>query len=173
MTAIRQSRALTLAQQLVNLRASPLTTGVGGIARGRLTWRFEARPSPISRSYDIRLAYAGAASPEVFVEEPDLVALAAGRALPHVYSERPARLCLYLPGTGEWGAHMLLDRTVAPWAVLWLWYFEDWLATGEWRGGGVHPSDAGGGSDDRRRRRRSAARRCTIHARTRRGTGNA
>ncbi|AIQ89412.1 protein of unassigned function [Methylobacterium oryzae CBMB20] len=35
---------------------------------------------------------------------------------------------------------MLLGRTIVPWAILWLWFFEDWLATGEWRGGGVHVS---------------------------------
>jgi hypothetical protein len=26
-----------------------------------------------------------------------------------------------------------------PWAAIWLFYFEEWLASGEWKGGGEHP----------------------------------
>lgn len=37
---------------------------------------------------------------------------------------------------------MRLDLTVVPWTSLWLFYFEDWLDSGEWRGGGMHPADA-------------------------------
>jgi hypothetical protein len=154
-----QPRDLTLAQQFINLKMNPLTRGTGSIANGRLSWQFNARPSPISRSYAMRLTYAVGDSPEFFVEDPDLVILAGGLPLPHVYSEKPTRLCLHLPGTSEWSPGMLLDRTVAPWAVLWLWYFEDWLATGEWHGGGIHPSDhdADGGVERRRVRRGLAA----------------
>lgn len=133
-------RRLTLAQQLVNLKASPITRGDGGIAGGALTWRFQASPSPISRTYDLRLTYRVNGVPATFVDQPDLTSLANGARIPHLYSERPARLCLYLPSAYEWRPSMLLDRTIGPWAVLWLWYFEDWLATGEWRGGGVHVS---------------------------------
>jgi hypothetical protein len=34
---------------------------------------------------------------------------------------------------------MRLDQTIVPWAALWLFFFEEWLATDEWKGGGVHP----------------------------------
>jgi hypothetical protein len=132
---------LTLSQQLVNLRANPLTAGDGGIAAGELVWRFKTSPSPVSRLYDVRLTYAEGESPRIHVDEPDLTLLANGVRIPHLYSERPARLCLYLPEAYEWRSSMLLDRTIVPWAILWLWYFEDWLATGEWRGGGVHVAE--------------------------------
>ncbi|WP_183508827.1 hypothetical protein [Methylobacterium brachythecii] len=131
---------MTLAQQHVNLKGSPMTQGDGGIAGGALTWRFQASPSPISRMYDLRLMYRLNGVPAAFVDHPDLTSLAKGVRIPHLYSEQPARLCLYLPSAYEWRSSMLLDRTIVPWAVLWLWYFEDWLATGEWRGGGVHVS---------------------------------
>ncbi len=158
MTIPRQPRNLTLAQQFINLKMNPLTRGSGGAVDRCLTWRFEARPSPISRAYAMCLTYDGVGSPEMFVEEPNLTVLANGKALPHVYSENPVRLCLYLPGTGEWSPQMLLDRTFVPWSILWLWYFEDWLATGEWHGGGLHPSDFHDHSTDPRRRvRRSPA----------------
>lgn len=140
MNAPVRSRRLTLSQQLVNLRASPITRGEGGIANHVLTWRFQASPSPISRVYGLRLVSPRNGVPAIFVDQPDLTLLANGMQIPHVYSQNPTELCLYLPRAYEWQSSVLLNRTIIPWAILWLWYFEDWLATGEWRGGGVHVS---------------------------------
>jgi hypothetical protein len=67
------------------------------------------------------------------------VEIAAGRRIPHIYSEAPLRLCLYLPGTGEWERHLRIDQTIVPWTYLWLGYFEEWLWSNEWKGGGKHP----------------------------------
>ncbi len=150
---------LTLSQQLVNLRSNPLTAGDGGIAGGVLVWHFKTSPSPISRVYDIRLSYADGRTPETYVDEPDLTLLANGERIPHLYSELPARLCLYLPEAYEWRSSMLLDRTIVPWAILWLWYFEDWLATGEWRGGGMHVAEGETDVGGRHVRRALAAKR--------------
>lgn len=36
---------------------------------------------------------------------------------------------------------MRLDHTVVPWTLLWLFYFEEWLESNDWKGGGVHPKD--------------------------------
>ena len=108
---------------------------------GRLTWRFVTSPTAFSRRYRVRIEYRQGAVPSVFVEEPDLVDLAGGRRLPHVYTQKPPRLCLYLPGEGQWTSAMRLDQTVVPWSILWLFYFEEWLVSNEWKGGGVHPGD--------------------------------
>jgi hypothetical protein len=35
---------------------------------------------------------------------------------------------------------MFLANTILPWACLWLFYFEDWLITSQWKGGGEHPA---------------------------------
>lgn len=94
----------------------------------------------MSREYEIRIDYRPGDVPKVFVEEPDLVSLAGGRRLPHVYQKRPARLCLYLPRAREWSGWMRIDQTIVPWAALWLFYFEEWLDSDEWKGGGEHPS---------------------------------
>lgn len=50
-------------------------------------------------------------------------------------------LCLYRPSKNEWDSPMSLADTVLPWTSLWLFYYEIWLATGEWLGGGEHPGD--------------------------------
>jgi hypothetical protein len=133
---------LSAAQQFVNLRENPISQGTGTMKAGQLVWRCDLSPTPLSRTYSVRIEYGRSSRPDVFVEKPDLRILADGVKIPHVYSEEPVRLCLYPPRSGQWKPWMLLDQTIVPWAVLWLYFFEEWLRSGEWRGGGEHP---GGG----------------------------
>jgi len=46
-------------------------------------------------------------------------------------------LCLYYPDYDEWTSAMYIAETIVPWISLWLMYYEAWLATGEWLGGGI------------------------------------
>ena len=126
--------ALTAAKQYHLLKSRGRFPGNGVLQTGKVTWVTVITPSALSRDYVVRLSYRQGGVPEVFVDEPDLSLLADGDRLPHVYSQVPARLCLYLPGTREWTAVDAFDDTVLPWATLWLYYFEDWLAGGkvEW-----------------------------------------
>jgi hypothetical protein len=133
-------RPLTAAQQFIGLQTSAICAGTGELGPGRLVWRFEARPTLLSRAYKLRLVFAQGGTPQVFVPEPDLTELAEGRRLPHVYEQKPTRLCLYLPRRREWNGSMRLAETVVPWAILWLFYFEEWLASNAWKGGGIHPN---------------------------------
>lgn len=110
----------------------------------RLLWEFSARPTTLSREYRVRIAYYYEDVPKIYVIDPDLVSLSEGRHIPHVYEQKPTRLCLYLPGAGEWLPSMFIDKTIVPWSYLWLFYFEDWLATDEWKGGGIHPETPNG-----------------------------
>ncbi len=147
-------QGLTAAQQILHLRNSRLFAGEGAIRGQAIHWRCEVRPTPLSRRYSLRLEWTQGQAPQVFVDDPDLVLLADGATLPHVYSQRPTRLCLYLPRTGEFRQDDRLDQTVLPWAMIWLAYFEDWLARGctDWQGGGEHPPDV---ADEPRARRRA------------------
>lgn len=136
---LKSQGKLTLAQQYEGLKSSPYCHGSGSNRRGVLIWRYEAKPSPLSRIYRLKLVFRLGDNPKVIVEEPDLAILANGKALPHVYDQKPPRLCLYLPGAGEWTPQMHLVKTIVPWSFLWLWFFEEWLHTGKWKGGGIHP----------------------------------
>jgi hypothetical protein len=140
--AFPRPQQLTLAQQSFLLRHSAFAIGTQRIRFGVLYCDFIARPSIAGRQYAVHLEYRQNGSPSVTVRRPDLVNLAGGRKLPHVYSEDPVRLCLYLPGAGEWHRGLSLAATVVPWAYLWLDYFEEWLVSNEWQGGGVHPQPA-------------------------------
>lgn len=57
---------------------------------------------------------------------------------------------------------MPLDETVVPWAALWLYYFEEWLVSDDWKGGGKHRSDLNRERERRRRRSKDALR--SLHA---------
>ena len=136
---IGRRKPLTAAQQFVNLRGNPVSRGEGELRAGRFTYRYSATPSPLGRDYDIKIEFRQAGRPKIFVDGPDLHVLARDRRIPHLYQQKPPRLCLYLPRTYEWQSWMRLDQTVVPWTTLWLFYFEEWLASDDWKGGGRHP----------------------------------
>ena len=113
------------------------------IRKHELTWEGRLRPSAVSCIYHIRLVYKLGSEPDVFLLEPDPYVLAdkviPKRSLPHNYGGNPLRLCVFMPGSGEWKPADALAKTVIPWAVEWLWFFEDWVFTNVWSGGGIHP----------------------------------
>jgi len=129
---------INLGRQLISLRRR-YPDGQGEINRGALTWLDWLRPSPLGRDYLIRLYHTPGAAPAVYVLTPSLSELAGGRDVPHMYSQKEGKLCLYRPKFGEWEPAMFLSETIIPWTILWLFFFEEWLFSGEWKGGGEHP----------------------------------
>ena len=88
----------------------------------------------------MRIRYPQGGIPDTFVTSPNLRELACDRTIPHLYSQEKVRLCLYLPSAGQWSPADFLADSIVPWAYTWLFFFEDWLLTDEWKGGGVHPT---------------------------------
>lgn len=131
---MRSADPKTLPQQLGALAGLPVTRDAR-IRRGRLTWLASLQPSPLSRTYSVRLDYAlGGATPRVKVLAPDLHADGAER-LPHVLSGEA--MCLCYPW--QWDDGKLIARTVVPWASEWLLHFEFWKIDKRWHGGGHEP----------------------------------
>ena len=131
---------LTPAQQYMFLRANPICAGTGRLHATGLLWDYRDRPTSLSREYSMRVTFRRGETPDVFVMKPDLSDLAGARPLPHVYRD-PLRICLTLPGTREWAGTMRIDQTFVPWATTWLYYFEEWLVSDDWKGGGEHPDE--------------------------------
>lgn len=133
-------RPLSIAQQYHHLRHNPISAGTGHLGCGRLLWHYEAQPTVVSRPYKVRITYALDQQPQILVAAPNLIELAGpNRRLPHVYQQDPPILCLYRPAKREWTPFLRLDQTIVPWTSLWLFYFEEWLVSNEWKGGGEHP----------------------------------
>jgi hypothetical protein len=70
--------------------------------------------------------------------------------LPHVYRSDLDRslpyLCLFSPSLREWGVTDLIAETTIFWTNEWLYFYEGWLVTKKWRGGGRHPDLADDGT---------------------------
>ena len=141
-----RARTYTLAQQYASVAYFRELGGTGKLTRHGFTVEFAARPTPLSRSYTIRITMRRNQPPRVYVTTPRLSELAGDRQIPHLYSRENQQLCLYLPQTGEWSSGKSVGLAIVPWVFLWLYFFEEWLFSDEWKGGGVHPgrSDDGG-----------------------------
>jgi hypothetical protein len=116
---------------------------------------WEGALAPGRRSYCVRVIY----FPRIFfpdfrienprvsitVEEPviGLDPRGTGELPPHIYPNFARRefpmLCLFDPAADEWNGDKLIAETILPWAAEWLFFFEGWMATGDWLGGGRHP----------------------------------
>jgi len=105
-----------------------LPTGTVLICRGSL------RPTPLSDTYAIRIEYRVGASPRAWVESPELQRRNPDERQPHTYKN--GDLCLFY---ADFTPEHQIARTIVPWIMHWLFFYESWLVTGEWQGGGIHP----------------------------------
>lgn len=129
----RGTAARSLAEQAFAFRAS-FPRERADLSLKRLMWRGAITPTPLSRSYPIRITYRVGQFPDVRVLGPALEGRP-GESIPHLFSS--GSLCLHLED--EWSPDMLIVHTTVPWTSEWLLYYEIWLATGTWYGGGEWP----------------------------------
>lgn len=118
------------------------------------TWRGPL--SPTATVYDVEVRYrvplaienstVRDAQPRVTVDAltPYLLRPTANEL--HLYwpadrDRSPPVLCLFDPHAHpcQWSVENLLAETTLPWTCEWLLFFEGWLVTGTWEGGGRHP----------------------------------
>ena len=100
-------------------------------SRVQSAWTGKLKPTTRSPEYLLKITYSIYNIPRVFVLEPKLHPDA-----PHVYKESGA-LCLYYPPDDSWNSQKLLGDTIFIWTAEWLYYYELWLATGQWFGSEV------------------------------------
>ncbi|MDF1484173.1 MAG: hypothetical protein EON54_02670 [Alcaligenaceae bacterium] len=144
MTRAPARRPPTLAQRAVELRALRFPGARVQLVQGHeLRFWFSISPTLLSREYSCMLIVPRSGFPAMFVLSPDLHLLADGKPLPHIYRSnvQGTKLCLWLPRKNEWTPHMRLLETYIAWTGQWLNYFEEWLSTGNWAGGGEHPRE--------------------------------
>lgn len=123
------------------------------VLRARLlTWKGTLIPSELSATYEILVVLEDGHDPLVYVVDPPF-RFWGDEPLPHVFPHQT--LCLFLDN--EWGPWAPLADSILPWTAEWLWFYEVWAATGEWAGGGVHPTpDPAGPNIQRPKRKRPA-----------------
>lgn len=109
--------------------------------KGSLIWVGQLRPTPLSQTYKV-LVHLQKRKVETYVIEPKKLLMPVGETkLPHVYSTIKQKLCLFFPDGREWNRSFLISDTIVPWASEWLYYYELWLITGDWLGGGIEHNE--------------------------------
>lgn len=108
-----------------------------------LVCRGTLQPTPLNDCYCVRIEYRAPTPPKVWVESPALRERVAGERIPHTF--RDGRPCLF---KFDFRSDMVIARSVVPWLMMWLFFYEAWLVTGEWQGGGLHPGDDDGDLED-------------------------
>lgn len=96
-------------------------------SKGQYVFRGVIASEKLEERYTVRVHYRHRFPPKVFVSRPKIEEDA-----PHTYSD--GSLCLYKPGVIQWSERRLVARSVMPWTVAWLIFYEGWLETGIWFG---------------------------------------
>lgn len=107
-------------------------------SRGRhtlLVCRGVVQPTPLSADYLARIEYITQTRPKVWIESPKLERRVPEERIPHTYDDD--RPCLFKE---DFRSDMAIAHTIVPWLSLWLVFYESWRVTGEWQGGGLHPT---------------------------------
>ncbi|MDX9798478.1 MAG: hypothetical protein RBT05_06445 [Bacteroidales bacterium] len=108
-----------------------------------INWvEFDIQPTSLSRVYKILIVYIQGYNPYAYVLSPSLNKLKKEESIiPHLYDHDRYKLCLHYPHTNDYNPNEEIGQQYIPWIIHWLYYFEEWLYTEEWKGGGVEPGD--------------------------------
>ncbi|MDD3193046.1 MAG: hypothetical protein PHE47_04240 [Oscillospiraceae bacterium] len=110
------------------------------IKNGALHWSGYMKPTAVSRIYHVVIDYKVRKRPVVRLCGDNIQGLDRPN-FPHKfhtdYEKKQVDLCLHL--RYEFTSSMLIADTIIPWAIEWLYFYEIWLATDTWCGGGKHP----------------------------------
>jgi hypothetical protein len=128
-----RQQVIPVAQQLIRMHwewpgFSP------SIRRGEVSWVGKLTPTAMSETYVVRVSYRAPERPIVDVLTPPLRCFP-GKRIPHIFPGK--KLCLHT--NGQWMPNMFIANTIIGWAALWLFFYEAWLITGKWEGGGHEP----------------------------------
>jgi hypothetical protein len=135
MRRFSRPKYLTVMQQDQQMRARhPRFRSVTN--RGnRILWTGLLQPTPRSDSYEVEIEYEVPVRPEVRILSPRLRIQEGCLRPPHTFEDWS--LCVH--EARDWNANILIALTIVPWICAWLYFYEVWLDTGAWLGGGTHP----------------------------------
>lgn len=110
------------------------------IKKNQLIWQGKIKPTPLSREYNIKIICKENARPQVILYGNKIEGIDR-KDFPHHFKidkdKQEVYLCLHLPK--EFNYSYFVCDTIILWTQEWLYFYEVWLSTGEWRGGGHTP----------------------------------
>ncbi len=109
----------------------------GKVTRNGLVLEGKVQPTALSPEYSIQVKYTLKRRPVVKILSPELKIHPERDKLPHIFVQNNS-LCLHYNDFDYYNDY--LSDTIIVWITWWLYFYEIWLATGEWCGGGKHPN---------------------------------
>lgn len=150
-TKIFKTHSLPLIKQKVSLESN-YKNATCEIDDNQLCWLGKVKPTAFSKEYNLIILYKINKAPEIWVIGDELEKIE-DKNFPHIYDKKidkkMVRICLYR--NYEFNHSMYLSNTIVPWAIEWLYYYELWLLTDKWLGGGVHPTNVSNKKEIRKR----------------------
>lgn len=135
-----KSPKVTLAIQALNLQRQ-FPECICKLRYDKLTWYGKIRPTPLSRIYSIKLICHNLNSRPTVILYGDYIEGIERSDFPHHFrinkEKMEVELCLHMPY--DFNYTDLISNTIIPWTQEWLFFYEIWLATSEWCGGGHNP----------------------------------
>ncbi|MEQ8416568.1 MAG: hypothetical protein RIB71_18950 [Imperialibacter sp.] len=98
----------------------------------------QLKPTPRSCWYLYEIKYWYREDIKIFIRDPLIKTELNGKKAEHLYKD--GSLCLFFPKAKEFDSKKLIVDYIIPWVSLWLFFYEIWLVTGDWKGGGIHPN---------------------------------
>lgn len=141
MSSLVNKKVITLARQKSDL-LSTFHQSICTVKGDNLYWEGNIQPTPLSKVYNVLILYHLNHYPriEVFIKGDNLKKLD-DPDFPHkykIYKDKNAvKICL--DRYQQFNKYCFISNTIIPWVIEWLYYYEIWLATGDWLGGGEHP----------------------------------
>ncbi|MCY4160578.1 MAG: hypothetical protein OXE77_01800 [Flavobacteriaceae bacterium] len=133
---VKRKKGLPSIAQLKKIQGDFPNVKIVKQTRDSFQIELQLQPSPISLKYDIRITYEKNERVKVFVINERLKIAPNREKLPHVYDGGKQQLCLYSSSKKEWNGFKPIADTIIPWTSEWLFYYELWLLSGQWYGGG-------------------------------------
>lgn len=110
------------------------------IKENELEWFGIIKPTALSREYNIKISYKLGKRPEVILYGNNIEGLNK-IGFPHHFKikrkKQEVSLCLHL--SKEFNDSLSISDVIIPWTQEWLYFYEIWLFTGIWNGGGHNP----------------------------------
>ena len=104
-------------------------------------FEFSIKPTYVSQTYRILFIKFDGYNPYIYLVYPMFPEKGSEKyPVPHNYEHEAQKLCLTFPEYKEWKKRTL-PETYIPWTALWLYYYEEWLYSNEWKGSGLEPND--------------------------------
>jgi len=131
-----KEKSVTIPKYIYNVKFSSKVFNIIEVGEKTVTFSGKIVSSTIQKNYEVEIMCGLNFYPKVYIKNIDF----SKKRPPHLYKDNS--LCLYYLDYNEYKHKDLIFPKIYDWIILWIYYYELWLAYGEWLGGGISHEEA-------------------------------